>query len=382
MKFRINHADSQSAARAGTLSLAHGDVDTPTFMPVGTAAAVKAMSHQQLEDLGYRLILGNTYHLSLRPGLAIVKTAGGLHEFSGWPHNILTDSGGYQVFSLAQLRKLSEKGVQFQSHLDGSHHTFTPESVVDAQVSLNSDIQMALDVCTGFDVPEREAADALRLTTMWATRAKSQWVRAVDEGYTGVLFPIVQGNFYSTLRSQSAAAIAELDLPGVAIGGLSVGEPVEVFRDILAHTARDLRPDVPHYLMGIGTPDLIFDAVTAGIDMFDCVFPTRIARNGTVLTPDGRVVLRHEAHASQHTPIDENCGCRVCSRYSRAYLRHLFKAGEMLGPMLATEHNLYYLSTLLADIRHAISAGTFTAFRSGTLSRFTDGEIARRERRK
>jgi queuine tRNA-ribosyltransferase len=350
-------------------------------MPVGTAASVKAIAHSRLEKLGYSLILGNTYHLYLRPGLDVIRRAGGLHGFSSWKRNILSDSGGYQVHSLAALRSIAEEGVTFRSHLDGSSHLFTPESVVDAQCDLNSDIQMALDVCTGPDTSREGAKDALEITTRWARRAVIRWRERVEDGYRGHLFPIVQGNFFDDLRRRSAEEICALDAPGVAIGGLSVGEEPAVFRDTLSLTAGLLPEDSPRYLMGIGTPDYIFDAVSAGIDMFDCVFPTRIARNGTVLTWDGRVVLKHESHKFDNRPIDESCHCEACSRYSRAYLRHMFHSGEILGPMLATEHNLHFLHDLLAGIRAAIARGEFSTYRDTVLSRYQQGETRRQERR-
>ncbi|HKJ85571.1 MAG TPA: tRNA guanosine(34) transglycosylase Tgt [Spirochaetia bacterium] len=369
--------DTGSSARTGVLDLPHGAVETPVFMPVGTAATVKAMHHRSVADLGYRLILGNTYHLYLRPGTEVIRSLGGLHGFSGWDHNILTDSGGFQVFSLSGLRKISDEGVSFQSHVDGSRHLFTPEGVVNAQVAFNSDIQMALDVCTGFGISKRDAQEALEITTRWASRARDQWREQVTNGYAGSLFGIVQGNFFPDLRRRSVEEIVQLDLPGIAIGGLSVGEEAAQFRETLFSTAEFLPADRPRYLMGIGTPDYIFDAVTAGIDMFDCVFPTRIARNGTVLTWNGRVVLRHEAHSSDGDPIDSNCGCRTCTTYSRAYLRHLFKTGEMLGPMLATEHNLYFLARLLDGIRDAIAAGRYVAYRESVMNTYNEGERAR-----
>jgi queuine tRNA-ribosyltransferase len=378
MRFRITARDDQSAARTGVLKLPHGEVDVPAFMPVGTAATVKGVHHHTLERLGYRLILANTYHLLMRPGLEVLKSFGGLHRFSGWEGNILTDSGGFQVFSLARLRKVEESGVTFRSHVDGAAHHLTPESVVEAQSVFGSDIQMALDVCTAFGVPEAEAREAVSITSRWAGRARDCWREHAARGYEGALFGIVQGNFFPELRRQSVEEIAALELPGIAIGGLSVGESPEVFAETLYETARQLPFEIPHYLMGIGTPDYIFDAVSAGMDMFDCVFPTRIARNGTVLTWNGRVVLRHDAHRHDSAPIDDSCGCEVCARYSRGYLRHLFKTGEMLGPMLASEHNLFFLGELLRGIRLSISEGRYTAYRQSTLARYEEGERARR----
>ena len=379
--FSITRRDTRTSARTGVLHLSHGNVETPVFMPVGTAATVKAITHERIERMGYRLILGNTYHLYLRPGHELVKSMGGLHGFSSWPHNILTDSGGYQVFSLSELRTISDDGVQFRSHLDGSRHTFTPEGVVDVQAALGSDIQMQLDVCTGPEADRVEAISALERTTAWAKRARVQWQARVEEGYHGVLFPIVQGNFFTDLRTRSAAELTELGLPGIAVGGLSVGEEPAVFEEILATTAPLLPEAVPHYLMGVGTPDYILSGIANGIDMFDCVFPTRIARNGTVMTWDGRVVLKNERHEGDERPIDPTCGCAACTRYSRGYLRHLFRSQELLGPMLATEHNLYFYADLLRSAREAIGSGGFAEFAQKTLARFDEGERERREHR-
>ena len=350
-------------------------------MPVGTGGSVKALHHSTVAEMGYKLILGNTYHLFLRPGLDVIRTLGGLHGFTSWQQNILTDSGGFQVFSLKGLRRISEQGVSFQSHIDGSRHLFTPESVVSAQVVFNSDIQMALDVCTAPDVGRKEATEAVVTTSQWAVRAAAAWRQARDRGYSGHLFPIVQGNFFHDLRQRSLAEILQLDLPGIAIGGLSVGEPVSQFREFLFATAELLPSDRPHYLMGIGTPDYIFDAVTAGIDMFDCVFPTRIARNGTVLTPDGRLVLKSEPLQLDDRPIEEGCPCHACRNYSRAFLRHLIRSGELLGPMLTTEHNLVYLSRLMQGVRESIAADRYEQFRDATLNRYESGERERLNRR-
>ena len=380
--FTLRETDGRTAARTGTLHLPHGDVETPVFMPVGTAATVKAITHERLRQIGYRMILGNTYHLVLRPGVEVIRDAGGLHRFSSWDENILADSGGYQVFSVASLRTIEREGVSFRSHVDGSLYRFTPESVVDAQCSLGSDIQMALDWCTGPETTFGDAEEAVRITTEWAQRADQQWRSRRDaDGYGGHLFTIVQGNFYPDLRKRSADEILAIGTPGIAIGGLSVGEEPSVFRDMLQLTAELLPDTVPRYLMGIGTPDYIFDAVAAGIDMFDCVFPTRIARNGTVLTWDGRVVLSNETHRTDTDPIDPSCGCDTCRRYSRAYLRHLFNTGEILGPMLATEHNLFFLHELLEGIRTAIAASSFGDYRREVMDRYETGEQRRQERR-
>jgi queuine tRNA-ribosyltransferase len=350
--------------RLGKMELDHGTINTPVFMPVGTAASVKAIRHDRLEEMGYRLILGNTYHLYLRPGMEVIDHFAGLHRFSTWRHNILTDSGGYQVFSLSPFRKISEDGVRFRSHIDGSYHSLTPESAVDIQVSLGSDIQMVLDVCTAYGCSKEEAASAVRLTSAWAERAMKRWY---EKGRPGAAFGIVQGNFYPDLRLLSADALADLDFPGYALGGLSVGEPVEVFVETLRESAPLLPGDKPRYLMGVGTPDYILEAVANGIDMFDCVYPTRVARNGSVMTANGLLPLKKERFRFDSQPIDDECDCSACRGYSRAYLRHLFRAGELLGPMLATEHNLRFMETFTRRIRDSIADGTFETFRSDFL---------------
>ncbi len=367
MKFEVIKNDSGSSARTGNLELPHGSLETPVFMPVGTNATVKGMHHETLDNIGFKLILANTYHLYLRPGMDLFLEFGGVHKFSNWKHNILTDSGGFQVFSLAPFRKIKEEGVYFRSHIDGSYHTLTPEKVVQLQKAFNSDIMMQLDVCTAPEIDYRKALEALELTTRWAGRCKSEWMKE-SPGYEGSLFGIVQGNFYEDLRKRSAEELIELDLPGYAIGGLSVGEEYNVFRDFLSYTSQFLPESKPRYLMGIGTPEYILDAVENGIDLFDCVLPTRIARNGTVFTRRGTISLKKAVHASSHEPIEEGCGCRACTQYSRAYLRHMFKAGEMYGPMLATEHNLYFLYNMLEDIRKSIREDRFTQFKKDFLS--------------
>ncbi len=369
MKFSIIDKDNRSSARRGILELPHGNLETPVFMPVGTNAAVKGLHHESLDNTGFKLILANTYHLYLRPGMDLIDDFGGIHKFSNWNHNILTDSGGFQVFSLAPFRKIKEDGVYFRSHIDGSYHTLTPEKVVQLQKAFRSDIMMQLDVCTPPDISYKKALEALELTTSWAKRSLIEWQKETP-GYAGVLFPIVQGNFYKDLRKRSAEEIVELALPGTAIGGLSVGEEYSKFQDFLSHTVQFLPLDKPRYLMGIGTPEYILDAVENGIDLFDCVLPTRIARNSTVFTPEGTISLKKAKFASSHEPIVEGCGCRACKNYSRAYLRHLFKAGEMLGPMLASEHNLFFLHNMVAEIRQSISENSFSAYKSNFLKRY------------
>ncbi|NBB91002.1 MAG: tRNA guanosine(34) transglycosylase Tgt [Spirochaetes bacterium] len=367
---RIEHRDIGSGARTGLLDLPRGPVETPVFMPVGTNGTVKALTHQQVEELGFRLILGNTYHLYLRPGMEVIGEFGGLHEFSTWRHNILTDSGGYQVFSLAPFRKVTQEGVEFRSHIDGSRHHLTPELVTKFQGQLGSDVQMVLDVCTSPEIDHAEAKEAKDITTLWARRAIETWER-LPESYEGLVFGIVQGNFFSDLRRESAAELLDLEFPGYAVGGLSVGETFDRFVEYLGITAELLPADKPRYLMGIGTPEYILEAVRNGIDMFDCVFPTRTARNGTVFTRDGRLALSNARYTADTAPLDAECGCPTCSRYSRAFLRHLFKAKEILGPVLATQHNLFFLARLVDDIREAIRADRFTEFSAEFMRRYT-----------
>ncbi len=371
--FTVHHNDACCAARTGVLELPHGTVQTPVFMPVGTNATVKAMTKDSLEEIGFEIILANTYHLYLRPGPELMQKAGGLHGFSGWKRNFLTDSGGFQVFSLSQLRKITEEGVKFQSHIDGSRHLFTPESVVDTQVMFNSDIQMQLDVCTGFGTEYKKAVQALDITSKWALRAKAEWLKKRDEGYKGMLFPIVQGNFYKDLRQKSAEFVASLDTPGIAIGGLSVGEDFDTYCEFLEYTAPLLPKNKPLYVMGIGTPDFILESVYAGIDMFDCVLPTRNARNGSYFTHDGPLSIKKECYKEDFSPIDSECDCKVCREYSRAYLRHLYKNDEILSSMLSSYHNLYFLNSLVKDIRKAINEDRFVEFKNSFMARYKSG---------
>jgi queuine tRNA-ribosyltransferase len=374
--FEREAVDPSTGARTGRLRLPHGELETPVFMPVGTNATVKAMTPDALGEIGFGIILANTYHLYLRPGHELISSAGGLHGFTGWNRNFLTDSGGFQVFSLAALRKLTEEGVRFRSHIDGALKFISPEEAVEAQTAFNSDVQMQLDVCTPWGTAEREASSASDLTTRWARRAKARWLEKRDSGYEGKLFGIVQGNFHKELRKRSAAEIAELDLPGIAIGGLSVGESFEVFADFLAYTSELLPEEKPRYLMGIGTPDYILEAVENGIDMFDCVFPTRVARNGLLFTSKGPIAIKKACFERDFGPIDPECGCRVCRGhgrapgYSRAYLRHLYKCEEILYATLASYHNLYFLHAFVARIRDSIRAGEFAAFKRSFLSTY------------
>ena len=371
--FDIKHKVEASRARTGTLHLPHGDVRTPVFMPVGTNATVKAMPKDFLEEIDFDIILANTYHLFLRPGPDLIKEAGGLHGFSQWQKNFLTDSGGFQVFSLSKLRKITDEGVRFQSHIDGSYHMFTPENVVQTQTKFNSDIQMQLDVCSGWGVERKEAEKALRITSDWLMRAKGEWEKQREAGYKGILFPIVQGNFFEDLRKKSAEFVSSLEMPGIAIGGLSVGEPPAEFTKYLNYTVQYLPEDKPKYVMGIGTPEYILDAVQAGIDMFDCVLPTRNARNGSYFTRRGMLSIKQERWIHDFGPVDSECNCKVCRTYSRSYLRHLFKEQEILSSILASYHNLYFLNNMLKEIRTAIDEDRFEEYRKEFLEKFHQG---------
>jgi queuine tRNA-ribosyltransferase len=342
-------------------------------MPVGTNGTVKALTNEDLEEIGFSLILANTYHLYLRPGMEVVRGAGGLRGFTGWKRNYLTDSGGFQIFSLAPFRKISDDGVQFRSHIDGSLHVLSPEAVVDIQLILDSDIQMPLDVCTPWGAGREEAQRALELTSRWLIRAHRAWTAAVDQGCRGALFSIVQGNFFKDLRQESAARTLETETPGIAIGGLSVGEPQEIFREYLHSTSALLPDEKPRYVMGIGSPEYILWAIEEGIDMFDCVLPTRTGRNGHVFTRDGPLVLKKAEHAGSFLPIDGSCTCRVCRTYSRAYLRHLFKTREILCSILASYHNLFFLHRLVLDSRRAINENKFKEFKETFLYRYHNG---------
>ena len=368
--FEIKNKSTDCKARTGVLHLPHGDVQTPVFMPVGTNATVKAMPKDFLEEIEFEIILANTYHLFLRPGPDLVQEAGGLHGFSQWKKNFLTDSGGFQVFSLSKLRKITEEGVRFQSHIDGSYHMFTPENVVQTQTKLNSDIQMQLDVCSGYGVSRKEAEKALKITSDWLLRAKKEWENQRELGYKGILFPIVQGNFFEDLRQQSAEFVSSLNMPGIAIGGLSVGEPAEEFKKYLNHTVHFLPESKPKYVMGIGTPEYILDAIENGIDMFDCVLPTRNARNGSYFTHDGMLSIKQERHTHDFGPIDKDCNCKICRTYSRSYLRHLFKEQEILSSILASYHNLYFLNNMILEIRDAINNNRFAEYKKMFLERF------------
>jgi len=371
--FTVTSEDLSCKARTGKMALAHGEVETPVFMPVGTNGTVKALTREDLGEIGFQIILSNTYHLYLRPGMDVISSmGGGLHNFTGWDRNILTDSGGFQVFSLAPFRKITGEGIKFRSHIDGSYHFLSPENVVELQAILGSDIQMQLDVCTSWGVTRKEAEKALFTTSLWMERAKKTWELEQGKGYLGQFFPIVQGNFFKDLRTESCNRVIETDPPGIAIGGLSVGEPEEVFFEYLAFTSALLPINLPRYVMGIGTPEYILFAIENGIDMFDCVFPTRNARNGNVLTRKGSFALKKAENRLDFMPIDEECGCKVCRTYSRAYLRHLFKSGEILCSILASFHNLYFINELLINARKAIKENRFLEFKKDFLMKYNE----------
>ena len=376
--FTIGKNDPDSEARTGKLTTGHGVIETPVFMPVGTVGSVKAVTFEQVWATGARLILGNTYHLYLRPGHELIGRQGGLHRFQGWDGALLTDSAGFQVFSLNELNKITEDGVEFRSHLNGSRHFFSPELSIEVQLALGSDIVMAFDQCAAYGADPREVAAAVDRTTRWLKRCRDVFGgRDFRDGWERVLFGIMQGGVDETLRRRSAAEILELDLPGYAIGGLSVGEPTAAMREMTELAAGLLPADRPRYLMGVGFPDDILASVQAGVDMFDCVLPTRMARTGTVLTRDGRLVIKNHEFAEDSRPIDEECGCPVCARHSRAYIRHLFQAKEILASTLATIHNLHFYQELMSGIREAIRQERLSSYASIMSGRWLDGEAAR-----
>jgi queuine tRNA-ribosyltransferase len=362
------------SARTGVLTLPHATVVTPVFMPVGTQATVKAMTPQELHQIGFGLILGNTYHLHLRPGERLIARSGGLHRFQGWGGALLTDSGGFQVFSLTGLRRIGADGVQFQSHIDGSKHEFTPESVMQIERDLGADIIMAFDECAPYPSTYEYAAEAMERTHRWAARCRDSW-EASGKLATGdwhqALFGIVQGGVFADLREASARALVAMDFPGYAIGGLAVGEPAEERNLTIERSIALLPLDKPRYLMGVGTPIDILNAVQRGIDMFDCVLPTRNARNAQVFTSEGVLNLLNARFAEDFKPIDEGCNCEVCSTHTRAYARHLFKSNEILGSRIATYHNLYFYNGLMSSIREAVTAGSFNEFHASFLEKYT-----------
>jgi len=359
--FDIEARDPGGAARTGRLRLPHGEVETPAFMPVGTQGSVKALSQEDLREIGAQIILANAYHLYLRPGTEILEQAGGLHRFMGWERPILTDSGGFQVFSLASLNKVTEEGVAFQSHIDGSRHFMTPEKAVDVQMAIGADVIMCFDECTPYPATREAAADSMGLTHAWAARCKARWLERGSG--TQALFGIVQGGVYADLRAESADRMVDIGFPGYAIGGVSVGESKEEMAGVVEGTAPRLPEDRPRYLMGVGPPEDLLHAIGHGIDLFDCVMPTRNARNGSLFTSQGRLNIKNQRHVTDFGPLDPACGCPVCRTYTRAYLSHLYRAGEILALRLNTLHNLFFVLELAANVRQAIRDGQFPQFR-------------------
>jgi queuine tRNA-ribosyltransferase len=364
-----------TGARRGRLTTPHGTVETPFFMPVGTQASVKGLTQEALEELGAEIILANTYHLYLRPGHELVRKLGGLHQFMSWPRAILTDSGGFQVFSLSELRKVTDEGVRFRSHLDGSEHLLTPEKAVEIQLALGSDIAMVLDECIETPAPRDKAEAALKRTTEWAQRARAYFLK--QAAHNGDLpqwqFGIVQGATFADLRRESARQLLHLDFPGYAVGGLAVGEPHEITCEMTAEGTTLLPKDRLRYLMGVGRPEQIADYVALGIDMMDCVLPTRAARHACLYTSEGRVLIKNARYSQDQRPIDPKCSCSVCRRYSRAYLRHLFAAGELTAAILATHHNVHFYLDIMRQIREAIEFGNLANFSSEMHARYAVG---------
>ena len=363
-----------SGARRGRLTTPHGVIETPVFMPVGTAATVKGLTQEALEELGARIILANTYHLYLRPGHELIRRLGGLHAFMSWRGAILTDSGGYQVFSLADLRKITDDGVRFRSHLDGSEHLLTPEKAAEIQLALGADIAMVLDECIETPAPREVAEAALKRTTAWARRAREHFLAAQRNGELPQWqFGIVQGATFPDLRRESARQLLEVDFPGYAVGGLAVGEPHEVTCEMTAEVTALLPQERARYLMGVGRPEQLAEYVARGIDMMDCVLPTRAARHACLYTSEGRVLIKNARYIEDQRPVDVNCSCRVCRRYTRAYLRHLFAAGEITAAILATHHNVHFYLDTMRQIREAITFGHLEKFASELRTRYNEG---------
>jgi len=373
--FSISRTDQR--ARRGRLTTPHGAVETPFFMPVGTQATVKGLRNEALEALGAEIILGNTYHLYLRPGHELVRRMGGLHKFMSWNRAILTDSGGFQVFSLSALRKITDEGVRFRSHLDGSEHLLTPEKAAEIQLALGSDIAMVLDECIETPAPRDKTESALKRTTQWARRARNYFLEQQRRSPGGDLkqwqFGIVQGATFADLRRESAQQLLEMDFPGYAVGGLAVGEPHEVTCEMTNEVTAFLPQDRPRYLMGVGKPEQIAEYVALGIDMMDCVLPTRAARHACLYTSQGRVLIKNARYAEDQNPIDPKCSCSVCRRYTRAYLRHLFAAGEFTAAILATHHNVHFYLDIMRQIREAIEFGNLAKFSSEMRAKYAAG---------
>ncbi len=372
--FEVSQSDP-TGARRGRLTTPHGVIETPVFMPVGTAATVKGLTQDALEELGAGIILANTYHLYLRPGHKLIRKLGGLHAFMAWRNAILTDSGGYQVFSLSELRKITDEGVRFRSHLDGSEHLLTPEKAAEIQLALGSDIAMVLDECIETPAPRNVAEGAVKRTTEWATRARRYFLECAGRNHTPPQwqFGIVQGSTFADLRRESAQQLLELNFPGYAVGGLAVGEPHEVTCEMAAEVTTLLPTERPRYLMGVGRPEQLADYVARGIDMMDCVLPTRAARHACLYTSEGRVLIKNARYIEDQRPIDPNCGCHVCRRYTRAYVRHLFAAGEITAAILATHHNVRFYLDIMRQIREAISFGHLANFAAELRARYEAG---------
>jgi queuine tRNA-ribosyltransferase len=365
-----------TGARRGRMTTPHGTVETPFFLPVGTQATVKGLTQEALEELGAEILLANTYHLYLRPGHELIRKLGGLHQFMSWPRAILTDSGGYQVFSLSELRKITDEGVRFRSHLDGSEHLLTPEKAAEIQLALGSDIAMVLDECIETPAPRDRAEAAVMRTTKWARRAREcfQECACRNGDLAQSQFGIVQGATFTDLRRESTRQLLDLDFPGYAVGGLAVGEPHEITCEMTAEVTALLPKSRPRYLMGVGRPEQIADYVALGIDMMDCVLPTRAARHACLYTSEGRVLIKNARYAQDQRPIDPKCSCSVCRRYTRAYLRHLFAAGELTGGILATHHNVHFYLDIMRQIREAIGFGHLAKFSSEMHARYTSGQ--------
>lgn len=364
--FKVVHTDPNSGARAGILTTPHGEIKTPVFMPVGTLGTVKAMTPEELRDLNAQIILSNTYHMYLRPGSDIVRRAGGLHRFMHWDGPILTDSGGFQVFSLGALRKITEEGVEFRSHIDGSKHFLTPEKSIAIQEDLGSDIMMCFDECVHYGADHEYTRKSMEMTHRWAKRCKD----AQKYPEKQAIFGIIQGGMYKDLRTESAKVMSEMDFPGYSIGGLSVGEPKEEMIELLHHTTSHMPWNKPRYLMGVGTPDYLLETVASGMDMADCVIPTRLARHGTIITHTGMLSVRNAQFKDDFTAPDPDCDCYTCTNYSRAYLRHLFQCGEILASRLASIHNIRFLLKLMEEAREAILEDRFLEYKNSFNEKF------------
>lgn len=368
MKFSLIHTDQQSKARAGLIETGHGGIETPVFMPVGTQATVKTQSPRDLYELNAQIILGNTYHLYMRPGQELISSFGGIHKFMNWEKPVLTDSGGFQVYSLKELRKIDEDGVRFQSHLDGSYHKFTPQSVLETQRHLGADIMMVLDECPPHDASFDYIEKSNQLTLKWAQIQRELYEKGNSfHGYDQWLFAIVQGGTFEQLREASACGLVKMDFPGYAIGGLAVGESKDKLYDTTNFCTGILPGDKPRYLMGVGTPQDLLECVERGVDMFDCSMPTRNARNGTIFTWGGKVIIKAGRYKSSNEPLDEKCGCYTCKNFSRAYIRHLLNTSEVLGIWLTTHHNLHFYLELMKEARKQILANNFAAWKSETI---------------